>query len=74
MKYVEISNLSNKEVDQKLKEVNGVSITVSTKCVNDSQFNRALKLLEVLKKSNFVENEEKMEIGQFGITRFFNKN
>lgn len=73
MKYSQIENLSNQELAQKLKEVKAVSLTMSTKFASDEKFNRALKIQETLKKEGFVEQEGKVEIGQFGITKFFTK-
>lgn len=71
MKFIQIENLSKKEIMKVLKEVKGVSFTVSTKIVNESQWNKFENILPTILASGFKESEQSS--GQFGSTKYFTK-
>lgn len=71
MKFAALENLSKKEISQTLKEVAGVSFTLSTKFVRESQYNFFEKILPKIAKAGFKEAGE--DRGNFGVTKFFKK-
>ena len=71
MKFIELENLSKKEITEKLKQVAGVSFTVSTKFVEEEKWNFFDNILPEILGAGFVET--KSDIGNFGTTRFFLK-
>lgn len=71
MKFIELENLSKKEITQKLREVKAVSFTLSTKFVKEEKWNFFDNILPEILGAGFVET--KSDIGNFGTTRFFSK-
>lgn len=71
MKFIELENLSKKEIDLKLKQVRGVSFTLSTKFVKDEKWNMFKNILPKILASGFIETNQ--EIGNFGSTIYFAK-
>jgi len=74
MKFIELSNLSKKQIKDTLKQVAGVSFTLSTKFVKQEKWNLFNNILPEILAAGFQLLEEKTEIGNFGTTKFFSKN
>jgi hypothetical protein len=71
MKFIELSNLSKKQIKDTLKQVAGVSFTLSTKFVKEEKWNLFNNILPVILAAGFTEKEQ--DIGHFGTTKFFSK-
>ena len=71
MKFIELENLSKKEIALKLKQVSAVSFTLSTKFVKDEKWNKFKNILPTLLGAGFIEINQ--EIGNFGSTKYFTK-
>ena len=71
MKFIELENLSKKEIALKLKQVRGVSFTLSTKFVKHEKWDMFVNILPKILEAGFIEINQ--EFGNFGTTKYFIK-